>query len=91
MPAPEGVDAATGEGEFAGTGSEAEGVPVGDAELAGLVSVPGFGVVVGLALAVGLFVAAGGDVVGPGAGEAEDGAVAGVTPTVAAGGGLTSR
>jgi hypothetical protein len=45
-------------------------------------------VVVGLALAVGLFVAAGVDVVGPGAGEAEDGA--GV-PTVAAGGGLTSR
>jgi hypothetical protein len=67
------------EGESAGTGAEAEGVPAGDAELVRLDLVAGVGVVVG------------GDVVGTGAGEAEDGAVAGVTPTVAAGGGLMSR
>jgi hypothetical protein len=54
MPSAEEVGVTAGEGEFAATGSEAEGVPVGDAELAGLVSVPGFCVVVGLALAVGL-------------------------------------
>ncbi len=81
----------TGEGEFAGAGAEAEGVSVGDAELAGLVSVAGFGVVVGLAWAVGLGVVVNGDVAGSGAGETEDGVVAGVTPTVAAGGGLISR
>lgn len=81
----------TGEGELAGTGAEAEGVPAGDAELAGLVSVAGFGVVAGLAWAVGLGVVVDGDVVGTGAGEAEDGVVAGVTPTVAAGGGPISR
>jgi hypothetical protein len=75
----EGVGVTAGEGEFAGMASEAEGVPAGDAELAGLVLVAGFGVVVG------------GDVVGTGAGEAEDGGVAGVTPTVAAGSGLTRR
>jgi hypothetical protein len=81
----------TGEGEFAGTGAEAEGVPAGDAELVGLVSVAGFGVVADLAWAVGLGVVVGGDVTGTGAGEAEDGVVAGVTPTVATGGGLISR
>jgi hypothetical protein len=73
----EGAGVTTGEGEFAGT--EAEGALAGDAERAGLVS------------AVGLSVVAGGDVAGTGAGEAEDGVVAGVTPTVAAGGGLMSR
>jgi hypothetical protein len=78
-----------GEGEFAGTGAEAEGVPTGDAELAGVVPVAGFGVVAGLVLAVGLGVVADGD--GVGVGEAEDGVVAWVTPTVAAGGGLMSR
>jgi hypothetical protein len=36
-------------------------------------------------------VVAGGDVVGTGAGEADDGVVAGVTPTVAAGDGLMNR
>jgi hypothetical protein len=41
----------------------------------------------GVARAVGLGVVADGDVVG----GAEDGVVAGVTPTVAAGGGLTRR
>jgi len=76
----EGVGVTTGEDDFAGTvGTGVEGVPPGDAELAGLVPVVGFGVMVG------------GDVVGTVAGEAEDGVVAGVTPTVAAGGGLTSR
>ena len=79
----------TKEGEFAGTGAEAEGVPAGDAEPAGLVPVAGFGVVVGLALAVGLGAVAEGDGVGVGAGEAEDGVVAGVT--VAAGACLMSR
>jgi hypothetical protein len=79
-----------GEGELAGMGSEAEGVPAGDAELAGLVPVAGFRVVAGLAWAVGLEVADG-DGVGTGVGEAEDGVVAGLTPTVAAGGGLMSR
>jgi hypothetical protein len=78
-PVAEGVGVTTGEGEFAEAGAETEGVPVGDAELAGLVLVVGFGVVVG------------GAVVSTGAGEAEDGIVAGVTPTVAAGGGLMSR
>jgi hypothetical protein len=86
-----GVGVPTGEGEFAGTGAEAEGVPAADAELVGLVSVAGFGVVVGLARAVGLGVVVGGDVAGTGAGEAEDGVVAGMTLTVAAGGGLMSR
>jgi len=78
-PVAEEVGVTAGEGEFEGMVSEAEGVPEGDAELAGLVLVAGFGVVVG------------GGVVGTGAGEAEDGVVAGVTPTVAAGGGLTRR
>jgi len=73
----------TGEGEFAEAGVEAEDVPVGDAELAGLVLV-----VVGLARTVGLGVVVGGDVEGEGD---EDGVVAAGTPTVAAGGGLTSR
>jgi hypothetical protein len=67
----------TGEDEFAGTGAEC--VPAGDAELVGLI------------LAAGLGVVAGGDVASTGAGEAEDGAVVGVTPMVAAGGGLMSR
>jgi hypothetical protein len=79
-----------GEGELAGMGSEAEGVPAGDAELAGLVPVAGFGVVAGLAWTVGLEVADG-DGVGVGVGDAEDGVAAGVTPTVAAGGGRMSR
>jgi hypothetical protein len=79
-----------GEGELAGTGAEAEDVPAGDAELAGLVPVAGFGVVADLAWAVGLGVADG-DGVGTGVGEAEDGAAAGLTPTVAAGSGLMSR
>jgi hypothetical protein len=73
----EGAGVTTGEGEFAGTGAEC--VPAGDAGLGGLVS------------AVGLSVVVGGDVVGAGAGEAEDGVVAGVMPMVAAGGGLMSR
>jgi hypothetical protein len=77
----------TGEDELAGM--EAEGVPAGDAELPGVVPVAGFGVVAGLVLAAGLGVVADGD--GVGVGEAEDGVPAGVTPTVAAGGGLTSR
>jgi hypothetical protein len=77
VPVAEGVSVTTGEGDFAGTGVEC--VPPGDAELVGLVPVVGFGVVVG------------GDVVGTVAGEPEDGAVAGVTPIGAAGGGLTSR
>ena len=81
----------TGEGEFAGTGTEAEGVPAADAELAGLVAVAGLGVVACFAWAVGLGVVVGGDVAGTGAGEAEDGVVAGMTSTVAAGGGLMSR
>ena len=78
----------TGEGELEGTRAEAEGVPAGDAELAGVVPVAVFGVVAGVVLAVGLGVVADGD--GVGAGEAGDGVVAGV-PTVAAGGGLMSR
>jgi len=90
-PVAEEAGVTTGEDAFAGT--EAEGVPPGDPELAGAVPVAGFGVavgvVVGLALAVGFCVVAGGDVAG--AGEAEDGIVTGVTTTVAAGGGLTSR
>ena len=60
------------------------------AELADLVPVAGFGVVADLAWAVGLGVADG-DGVGTGVGEAEDGVAAGLTPTVAAGGGLMSR
>jgi len=80
---------ATREGELAGT--EAKGVPVADAELAGLVWVAGFGVVAGLDRAAGPGVVVAGDVAGTGAGEAEDGIVTGMTPTVAAGGGLTSR
>jgi hypothetical protein len=75
----EGAGVTTGEGELEGTGAEAEGVPAGDAEL------------VGLALAVGLGVVADGDGADVGAVEAEDGVVAGVTPTVAAGGGLMRR
>jgi hypothetical protein len=82
----EGAGVPTGEGEFAETGAESDGVPAGDAELVGLVLVAGFGVVVGLARAVGL-----GVVAGTGVGEAEDGVAAGGTPTVAAGGGLMSR
>jgi hypothetical protein len=88
-PVPEGAGVTTGEGGLAGMGVEAEGVPAGDAELPGVVPVAGVGVVAGLVLAVGLGVVADGDRVG--AGEAEDGVVAGVTPTVAAGGGLMSR
>jgi hypothetical protein len=83
-PVAEGAGVPTGEDEFAETGAEAEGVPAGDAELVGLVPVAGFAVVVGLAGAVGRGVVVG-------AGEADDGVVAGVTLTVAAGGGLTSR
>jgi hypothetical protein len=86
-PVAEGAGVTPGEGELAGTGAEAEGVPAGDAELAELVPVAVVGVVVGLALAVGLGVVADGD----GVGEYEDGVVAGVPPTVAAGGGLMSR
>jgi hypothetical protein len=86
-PVPEGAGVTTGEGELAGMGAEAEGVPARDAELPGVDPVAG--VVAGLVLAVGLGVAADGDTVG--AGEAEDGVVAGGTPTVAAGGGLVSR
>jgi hypothetical protein len=86
---PEGAGVTTGEGELAGMEAEAEGVPAGDAELPGVDPVADVGVVVGLVLAVGLGVVADGDRVG--AGEAEDGVVAGVTPTVAAGGGLMSR
>jgi hypothetical protein len=88
-PVAEGSGVTTGEGEFAETGAEPEGVPVGDDELAGLVLVVGFGVLVGLALVVGFGVVVGGDV--EGVGEAEDGVAAGLTPTVAAGGGLMSR
>ena len=72
----------TGVGDFAGTGGEC--VLSGDAELAGLVAVVGFCV-------AGSGVGVGGGVVGTVAGEAEDGAVAWVTPTVTAGDGLTSR
>ena len=79
----------TGEDELAGM--EAEGVPAGDAELPGVVPVAGFGVVAGLVLAAGLGVVADGDGADVGAVEAEDGVVAGVTPTVAAGGGLMRR
>jgi hypothetical protein len=88
-PVAEGAGVTTGEGELAGTRAEAEVVPAGDAELSGVVLVAGFGVVAGLVLVVGLGVVADGD--GVGDGEAEDGVVAGVTPTVAAGGGLMSR
>jgi len=88
-PVPEGAGVTTGDGELAGMGAEAEGVPARDAELPGVDPVAGVGVVAGLVLAVGLGVAADGDRVG--AGEAEDGVVAGVTPTVAAGSGLMSR
>ena len=98
LPVAEEAGVTTGEDEFPGTEAEveAEGVPAGDAEFAGLVLVAGFGVVVGLAWAVGLAVVADGDVAdgevaGTGAGEAEDGVVAGVTTTVAAGSGLISR
>ena len=89
-----------GEGELAGTGAEAEGAPAEDAEVAGPVPVVGFGVVAGLVWAVGVGAADGGvsvgDVLGSGAGEAGVVAagvdvVAGVTTTVAAGDGLTSR
>jgi hypothetical protein len=73
----EGVGVTTGEGELAGT--RAGCVPAGDVERGGLVS------------AVGLSVVAGGGVAGAGGDEAEDGAVAGVTPVVAVGGGLMSR
>jgi hypothetical protein len=92
----------TGEGEPAGTGAEPEGVTIEDAEVGGLVPAAGFGVLVGLVWAVGLGVVADGDVadgdaVGSGVGEAGVGVaagdvvVAGVTSTVAAGDGLTSR
>ena len=73
----EGVGVAVEEGDGAGVPAGC-GVPVGDAEL------------VGVAREVGLGVVVGGDVVGTGPGEVE-GTVAGVTPPVAAGGGLTSR
>jgi hypothetical protein len=84
----------TGDDELAVT--EAEGVAAGDGELADPVPVAVFGVAVGLARVVGLGVLAerdvsGGEVAGAGPGEAETGVVAGVTPTVAAGGGLTRR
>jgi hypothetical protein len=74
-----------GEAELAGTGAEPEGVTVEDAEVAGLV------------WAVGLSVVPDGVTVGTGVREAGVGVVAGdvvvagVTPTVAAGDGLTSR
>jgi len=87
LPVAEEAGVTAVEGELPGTGAEAEGVPAGEAELPDLVPVAGFGVVVGLAWAVGLEVVTDGDVVGTGAGEAEDG----VTTTVAAGGGLTRR
>jgi hypothetical protein len=89
-----------GEGEFASTGTEAEAgaeaVRVGGAELVGPV-VAGVDAGEDVAGAVGLGVVADGDVVGVGAREAGDGVaagvtvVAGVTYTVAAGDGLTSR
>jgi hypothetical protein len=84
LPVAEGSGVTTGEGEFAGTEAEAEGVPAGDAELDGVVLAVGFGVVADLTWTVGLGVVADGDVVGTGAGETED---AGVT----AGSGLMSR
>lgn len=74
----EGVGVAVEEGDGAGVPVGC-GVPVGDAEL------------VGVAREVGLGVVVGGDVVGTGPGEVEGCTVAGVTPLVAAGGGLTSR
>jgi hypothetical protein len=77
VPVAEEAGVTTGEGELAGT--EAECVPVGDAELGGLV------------VAAGPCVVVVGDVAGTGAGVAENGVVAGVTPVVAAGGGLNSR
>lgn len=86
----------TGDDELAGTEAEAEGDPAGDGELADPVPVAVFDVAVGLARVVGRGVLAardvsGGEVAGAGTGEAETGVVAGVTPTVAAGGGLTRR
>jgi hypothetical protein len=86
------------ESEFAPTGTEAgpEDVPVGDAELVGPV-VASVGAGEDVAGAVGLGAVADGDVVAAGARAAGDGAaagvtvVAGVTPKVAAGDGLTSR
>jgi hypothetical protein len=76
VPVAEGTGVAPGEGDFAGL--RVGSVRAGEAELAGLVRAVGLGVVVG-------------GVVGAGAGEADEGAVAGVRPAVAAGGGLTSR
>ena len=87
MPVAEGAGVTTAEDDFAGV--VAGCVPAGDTELRGLPPVLGFGVIVGLVCAVGLGVAAGGDAAG--AGGAGDDVVAGVTPLVAAGGGLTSR
>ena len=87
MPVAEGAGVTTEEDDFAGAGVGRG--PAGDTELRGLPLAVGFGVLVGLVCAVGLGVAAGGDVAGPD--EAEDGVVAGVTPVVMAGGGLTSR
>lgn len=83
MPVAEGAGVTTGEGDAAGAGVGR--VPAGDTEFRGFPSAVGFGVIVGLVCAVGL---AGGDVTGADEGE---GVVAGVTPVVAAGGGLTSR
>jgi hypothetical protein len=87
VPVAEGAGVTTEEDDFAGAGVRR--VPAGDTELRGLPSAVGFAVIVGLVCAVGPGVAADGDVAG--AGVAEDGVVAGVTPVVAAGGGLTSR
>jgi hypothetical protein len=91
-----------GEAQLAGTGAEAEGAPAEDAEVGVPVPVAGFGVVAGLVWAAGVGALADGcvsvgDVLGSGAGEAGvgvaagDDVVAGVTMTVAAGDGLTSR
>ena len=91
-----------GVGELAGTGAETEGAAAEDAEVGGPVPVAGFGVVAGLVWAVGVGAladggVAAGEVLGSGAGEAGvgvaagDDVLAGLTMTVSAGGGLTSR
>jgi hypothetical protein len=87
VPVAEGTGVTAEEDDFAGAGVGR--VPAGDTELRGRPLAVGLGVIVGLVCAVGLGVAAAGDLAG--AGQAEDGVVAGVTPVVAAGGGLTSR
>ena len=66
------------------------GVLVGVTDLAGVVRELGLGVLAGVLREDGSGVAAGGDVAGAGVGRAE-GCTAGVTPTVAADGGLTHR